>query len=199
MEGLIGFAVGFIADLLRSVFLPASTNWIGRFIPSARKKANAEDNILTLSIMEKLISVGKDPSLVKYAREGSERFINVLTSQQDAFVENAVEVIDSAYMAQMEMNIEAGRRTEVAEQQMERAILALERSGWLSNSQENALRKSQKQWEKYALAQAEFASAEFEGGTLAPLAYSSELETATLSRTAELNRMLGEMRERHAD
>ncbi|MEP9372094.1 lysozyme inhibitor LprI family protein [Mesorhizobium sp. KR1-2] len=197
MEWLGGFVLGFIADLFRSVFMPASTEWINRFIPSARRKANVEENILTLNIMEKLKSVGKDPDLVKYARDDASQFMSVLISQQEAFVENAIELIDSTYMTQAEINEEAGRRAVVARQQMERAIIALERSGWISEAQTAALKETQGRWEKYAQAQAEFAAAEFEGGSMAPLVYASELESVTLSRTGELKRMLEEMRERY--
>jgi len=40
-------------------------------------------------------------------------------------------VIDSTYMTQTDMNIEAARRAEVARLQLDRAIVALERSGWM--------------------------------------------------------------------
>lgn len=193
------FVLGFIADLFRSVFMPASTEWINRLIPSARKKANVQENILTLDIMEKLKSLGKDPDLAKHSRDDAAQFMTVLTSQQEAFVENAIEVIDSTFMTQAEMNMEAGRRANVAKKQMERAIIALERSGWMSEAQTAALKEAQGQWEKYAQAQAEFASAEFEGGSMAPLIFASELESATVSRTGELKRMLEEMRERNGD
>lgn len=199
MEWLGGFILGFIADAFRSVFMPASTEWINRRIPSARKKANVEENILTLDIMEKLKSLGKDPDLVKHARDDAAQFMTVLTSQKEAFVETAMEVIDSTFMTQVEMNIEADRRADVASKQMERAIIALERSGWMSEAQIAALKETQGKWEKYAQAQAEFAAVEFEGGTMAPLVYSSELESATVSRTGELKRMLEEMRERYGE
>ncbi|GAA4127686.1 lysozyme inhibitor LprI family protein [Aminobacter aganoensis] len=199
MEWLGGFVLGFVADIFRSVFIPTSTEWINRIIPSARRKANVEENILTLSIMEKLKSVGKDPDLVKYARDDAAQFMSVLSSQQEAFVENAIEVIDSTHMTQAEMNVEAGRRADVARQQMERAVIALERSGWISAAQASALEEAQERWEKYAHTQAKFAAAEFEGGSMAPLAYASELESATVSRTGELKRMLEEMRERYDD
>lgn len=199
MEWLGGFVLGFVADLFRSVFMPASTEWINRLIPSARKKANVEENILTLDIMEKLKSLGKDPDLVKHARDDAAQFMTVLTSQQEAFVENAIEVIDSTFMTQAEMNMEAGRRADVANKQMERAIIALERSGWMSEAQAAALKEAQALWTKYAHAQAEFAAAEFEGGSMAPLIYAGELESATVSRTGELKRMLNEMRYRYAD
>lgn len=196
MDWLTGFVLGFLADLFRSVFMPTSTECINRFIPTARKKANVEENILTLDIMEKLKSLGKDPALANHARDDAAQFLAVLNSQQEAFVENAIEIIDSSYMSQVEMNIEAGRRADVARQQMERAIVALERSGWMGACQVAALMKTQENWESYAKAQAEFASAGFEGGSMAPLVYASELESVTVSRTGELKRMFEEMRER---
>lgn len=199
MEWLGGFVLGLIADLFRSVFMPASTEWINRLIPSARKKANVEENILTLNIMEKLKSLGKDPDLVMHARGDAAQFMTVLTSQQEAFVENAIEVIDSTFMTQAEMNEEAGRRADVAKRQLERAVIALERSGWMSEAQNDALKETQRLWEKYAHAQAKFAAAEFEGGSMAGLIFASELESATLSRSGELKRMLEEMSERNGD
>ena len=199
MDWLFGFVLGFFADLFRSVFMPASTEWINKLIPSARRKANVEENILTLEIMDKLKSLGKDPNLAKHAREDAAQFLSVLTSQQEAFVENAIEIIDSTHMSQAEMNVEAGRRAGVAQQQMERAIVALNRSEWMEPQQILSLTKAQENWEAYAKSQAEFAAAEFEGGSMAPLIYASELESVTISRTGELNRMFQEMKERYGD
>ena len=199
MEWLVGFVLGFFADLFRSVFMPASTEWINKFIPAARRKANVEENILTLEIMDKLKSLGKDPNLAKHARDDAAQFLTVLISQQKAFVENAIEVIDSTHMTQAEMNVEAGRRANVAQQQMDRAIIGLKRSRWLEPPQISNLDKAQENWEAYAKSQAEFAATEFEGGSMAPLVYASELESVTISRTGELNRMFQEMKERYGD
>lgn len=199
MEWLVGFILGFVADLFRSVFMPVSTEWLNRFLPAARRKANVEENMLTLQVMERLKSLGKDPDLAKHARDDSAQFLNVLTTQQEAFVENAVEVIDSTYMTQLEMNVEAERRASVAQQQMERAIIALERSGWMDERQVATLKVTQQSWEDYAKSQAEFAAAEFDGGSMAPLVFSSELESVTISRTGELKRMLNEMSERYGE
>ncbi len=199
MEWLIGFVLGFVADLFRSVFMPASTEWINRIIPAARRKANVEENVLTLEIMDKLKALGKDPNLAKHARDDAAQFMSVLTSQQEAFVENAIEIIDSTHMTQAEMNVEAGRRADVAQQQMERAIIALKRSGWLELPQVSVLDQTQANWETYAKSQAEFAAAEFEGGSMAPLVYASELESVTISRTGELKRTFQEMKERYGN
>ena len=102
-------------------------------------------------------------------------------------------------MSQIEMNIEAERRAGVAQQQMERAIVALERSGLMDERQTSSLRTTQRNWDEYAKSQAEFAAAEFDGGSIAPLVYSSELEAVTISRTGELKRMLQEMHKRYGD
>ena len=198
MDWLIGFVLGFVADLFRSVFMPASTDWINRFIPTARRKANVEKNLLMLDIMAKLKSLGKDPALAKHAHTA--QFMTVLTSQQEAFVENAIEIIGAEIIGtQAKMNVEAGLRADVAQQQMQRAIVALERSGWMEEGQISTLKEAQAHWGKYALAQADFAAAEFKGGTMFPLVFASELESITVSRTGELKRMQEEMRERHGD
>lgn len=199
MEWLIGFALGFTTDLFRSVFIPASTAWLNKFFPAAREKGNIEENMLTLQVMERLKSLDKDPDLAKHARDDSAQFLSVLMTQQEAFVDNAVEVIDSIYMSQLELNVEAERRAGVAQQQMERAIVALERSGWMGKQQISTLKTTQRNWEVYAESQAEFAAAEFDGGSIAPLVYFSELESVRISRTGELKRMLQEMRERYGD
>ncbi|GFE66928.1 lysozyme inhibitor LprI family protein [Litoreibacter roseus] len=199
MEWLIGFILGFVADLFRSVFMPASTEWLNRFLPAARRKANFEENILILEVMERLESLGKNPNLAKHARDGSEQFLRVLTTQQEAFVDNAVEVVDSTHMTQLEMNLEAEKRASVARQQMERAIIALEQSGWMDERQAATLKVTQQNWESYAKSQAEFAAAEFDGGSMAPHVFFSELESVTISRTGELKRMLNEMTERYGE
>lgn len=193
MEWLVGFVFGIVADLFRSVFMPASTEWVNKFIPAARQKATVEENMLTLQVMEKLKSLGKDPSLAKHVHDNSAQFLSVLTSQQEAFVENAIDVIDSTDITQLEINAEAGRRANVAQQQMERAIIALKRSGWIDKRQIVILDQAQLDWEKYAKSQAEFSTAAFEGGSMAPLVYAGELESVTISRTGELNRMFQEM------
>lgn len=62
-----------------------------------------------------------------------------------------------------------------------------------------AFKQTQTNWESYAKTQAEFAAAAFEGGSMAPLVYASELEAVTVSRTGELKRMFEEMSERYGD
>lgn len=197
MEWLAGFVLGVFADIFRSVFLPASTGWLNHFIPSARKKANFEENALTLEVMEKLVSLGKDPNLAKHARDDAEQFLNILTKQRDAFVDNAVEVIDSTHMSQVEMNAEAFRRSDVAGQQMERAVIALKCSGWLSEAQISGLDQAQAIWEQYAQSQAEFEALEYEGGSMAPLIHATTLENITLTRTGELKGIFETMRENY--
>lgn len=195
MEWLIGFVSGFVADALRSVFLPASTDWLNKHIPAARKKANIEENKIILEVMERLKALDKDPALARHIGSNADTFLQLLQSQRDAFVEHAVEIIDSTHMTQLEMNEEAARRADVARQQMERAVIALERSDWLSPAEVAALAASQERWQAYAEAQSEFARAGYEGGSMAPLVYWHQMETAAVSRTAELRRMFDDMAE----
>lgn len=199
MELIFGFFIGFISDLIRSVFLPASTDWINRLIPSARQKKNLDENILMLDIMEKLKLLGKDPELARHAREDAAKFMSVLNKQKEAFVENAIEVMEVVRVTQTEMNIEAERRADVARMQMGRSIIALESSGCVNEEQAAALSETQALWEKYAQSQAGFAAIQFKGGSMSPLVFASELESITVSRAGELKRMLQEMRERFVE
>lgn len=199
MEWLGTLILGYISDLFQSIFLIAGKKLSYTIFPSGRKKENIKDNVLMLDIMERLKALGKDPDLVKYSREDSDQFIKLISSQKEAFVENEIEIITAAPdTSQYELNMEAGRRADVARRNMDRAIVALYRSGWMNETQTQALKTAQDCWEKYAQHQAHFARAEFEGGSMAPLAFAGELETLIVSRTGELKRLLEKKRERYS-
>jgi uncharacterized protein YecT (DUF1311 family) len=87
-------------------------------------------------------------------------------------------------------------RLEVAQKQMERALAALKRSGWMSVTQQRRLELAKVSWSKYAEDQARFAASAFEGGSMETLVYASELEVTTISRVGALKRIHEEMRER---
>lgn len=194
MEWIAGFVAGFLVDLSRSVFLPATTDWLNKYIPSARKKANVAENALTLEIMSKLKELGKDPALAKHSRDEVGTFTAIVTSQKEAFVNHQVEVVDSTYMTQGEMNEEAVRRADVAERQMKQARIALEKSGLMNEAQLAALERAQDRWQEFARARADVVAAAFEGGTMAPLIWWSEMEAATISRAGELSLLLDDLR-----
>jgi uncharacterized protein YecT (DUF1311 family) len=196
VEWAIGFILGFSADLLRSVLLPATTEWVNRLIPSARRKANTEENMLVLEVMQRLVSLGKNPDLAKHIRGPSDRFMKLLTDQREAFVEHAIELIDARSMTQAEMTVEARRRAEVAIGKVEHSVQALKLSGLLNRQQLAKLQGAQRNWEKYAHAQAELTSAEFADGSIAPLIFQHALEEAAVIRASELRRLLEELRER---
>ena len=195
MEWLLGFITGFVADLFRTVFLPGSTRWLSKFVPSAQEKVNIQDNLLILDVMNKLHGMGKDPSLAQHIRESADTFLAAIQSRQDAFIEHAVEIIDSMHMTQLDMNEEAARRAEVARQQMLRAHIALQESGFLVALEIQMLDAAQERFQAYTEAQGDFARAGFHRGSMAPLAYWSQIETARVNRTGELREIFNEMRE----
>lgn len=195
MELVLGFVAGFVTDLLRSVFLPASTRWLGRRIPSEKKKIDIQDNVLTLEIMERLKAIGKDPDLALHARGDAEEFVKVLTTQREAFVENSLDVIESSgARTQNEMYLDSVHRAQMASLQLQQATILLESADCLTPHQKHALAESQEHWEKYVSAQSEFAGASYGGGTMAQTAYHAELERVTISRTAELRRIYEQMK-----
>lgn len=69
----------------------------------------------------------------------------------------------------------------------------------MDERQASTLKTTQQNWEENAKSQAEFAAAEFDGGSMAALVYSSEIASVTIGRTGELKRMFQEMSERYGD
>ena len=195
---VFGFIAGFAADALRSVILPATTDRIARLIPSERRKRDLQDNALLVDLMSKLDLMGLDPSLAARAKDPAEEFSKIIQSHRQAFIEASAEVIESEQEAvtQLEMNMEAGHRAEIAEMQLGRLLLKLEGSSWFEGEMRDAFREAQDAWETYARRQADFVALQYAGGSMRPMVYAGEIEAATIARTAELRRMLDDMRDR---
>ncbi len=186
MEWLVGFLLGFVADLFRSVFLPASTEWMNRIIPGGKRKTNRAENILVLETMERLKSLGKDPGLARHIHDNGDDFVARLTNQREAFVDAQIELIDSSNMTQAEMTMEANRRFEVADTQMKSILSVILDSDHLDELHKDQLRKAQIAWEGFRDEQSEYTGLLFSGGTMRPLVYSGEREALTIQRTGQL-------------
>lgn len=193
MEWLLGFVLGFVADAFRSVFLPASTDYINGLLPGSKQKANIEKNTLVLETMDRLKSLGKDPELARHISSSSEDFWARLTSQKEAFVDAQVEFLDSTHMNQIEMNQEAYRRFEVAQTQMDGIFNAIMQSDTMEDVQKDQLRKAQKAWMKFQEEQSEFSGILFAGGSMRPLVSASEREALALQRSGQLKSIYEEL------
>ena len=195
MENLIAFALGFVADIARSLFLPQTTDWLKRRLPSTRRKANFADNALRLEIMERLSTLGKDPNLIEAMGDEPEDFMRLLNSQQDAFAEYAVQRLDdSAHMTQAEMSGEAARRADIAHGMLVSALSELKQSD-LDPMQLDDMAKSQRAWEEYSEAQAAFTAGHWRGGTGQPMIHFAELERLRLARVGQLRELIEEWKD----
>jgi uncharacterized protein YecT (DUF1311 family) len=85
---------------------------------------------------------------------------------------------------QSDMNRLRFADVDIAESLMQKALLEAEMH--CNELEACKLRAAQDAWKAYSVAEAEFRSQSFEGGTMYPLMYASELEGMTIARIAEL-------------
>lgn len=196
MEWISGFILGILVDAIRSVAAPATTDWIRRFVPSEQRKANIEESRAHLEIRERLAAMGLDPALANHADKSLSRFIAVLDSQKDAFVAVEAENAGGHHQTQLEMNAEAASRAEIAHAQMNRILTQIELARFVTPEQKETLEETQMAWETYAELQARFAAAAYEGGSIMPLVYHSAMEALTITRTAELQLIYDDQKDR---
>lgn len=195
MEGIIGFVLGFLVDFIRSIFAPATTEYVSRLVPSMRRKSNVQQNMLVLEMMKRLKELGKDPELAFSATDDAKNFQKLIEGQREAFVESEVEIIASTHMNQLEMNEEASRRSNVASSQLEQSMRALQASGTLDELQIEELAKSQDAWEVFAEAHASFVAGYFRGGSMAPIIFHGEIERLAILRSAQVRSIQDEFRD----
>ncbi|MBB4256832.1 MULTISPECIES: lysozyme inhibitor LprI family protein [unclassified Bradyrhizobium] len=100
--------------------------------------------------------------------------------------------IEDTLLNQREMNRYAFHLTDLAEKELEFLVGALE--GVLDEKEINRFEKAQRAWRLYSKRQADFSAGMFEGGSMRPLVYSSELRALTIERAAKIK---AEIRDRH--
>jgi uncharacterized protein YecT (DUF1311 family) len=98
------------------------------------------------------------------------------------------------FLSQAELNMRADANLKIAMARMEQVMTEL--SFKLEGVDLDALNKSQKAWEVYSRSQAEAESSVYQGGTIYPLIFLSELESLTVERAARLRARLDELRRR---
>ena len=189
---VIAFILGILIDITRSVLIPVSTDYVRSFFPFIRKQDNIQKNLINLEIMERLKRLNYDPGLIKNVSSDTDVFMSSLLEQKDKFIETSIEKISKA-VTQTDMNIEAFDNMEISEKKLNQLIARIEGYEWISNSQKNALKESQKAWEKYAKAQVSFAALHFEGGTIYPLIYASEMDALINQRITQLTAIIDDL------
>jgi uncharacterized protein YecT (DUF1311 family) len=100
--------------------------------------------------------------------------------------------IEDTLRSQYEMNRYAFHLADLAEKELEFLVGALE--GLLDEEEIKRFQKAQRAWRLYSKRQADFSTGMFEGGTMRPLVYNSELRALTIERAAKIK---NEIRDRH--
>lgn len=181
---LITFLLGMFADIVRSIVAPQTTEWINRHIPFTRKSINSADNLHYLRTLKAIDDAGLDRSVVDHIEKDAEAFKNTIEYLTMAKVDAEVEYVSTA-TTQMEMNFEAKARAEAAERKLNKTLTELRKKSSFQPNQEK-LKHSQENWERYRDSEAEFAASEYEGGSIAPLVYWLSYLQSTIARRAEL-------------
>jgi uncharacterized protein YecT (DUF1311 family) len=101
---------------------------------------------------------------------------------------------------QYDMNVAESERLKDAQGNLEKVLDNLltashEASPAPEQAKEGTLRYAQERWNEFALADAKAVAKPYEGGSIYPLMYMNELESATRARTGELEERLEKMRQ----
>jgi len=100
--------------------------------------------------------------------------------------------IEDTLRNQREMNRYAFHLADLAEKELEFLVEALE--GVLDDEEAKRFQKAQRAWRLYSRRQADFSTGMFEGGSMRPLVFNSELRALTIERAAKIK---NEIRDRH--
>jgi len=131
-----------------------------------------------LKNLESILS-GKSNSIKQHAQEISEQYEPLI--QED----------DTEFLTQRELNERADERLIKAQERLQEVIAGIDERVGDSGSQ--ALLSGQSTWKNYSTSQAKAAASSYEGGSIYPLIYMSELESLTNERTARLQAELDEI------
>lgn len=170
-----------------------------KFLPSERRKAKTDEyatqaNIAALMKEKKLSD--EDVQGVAALLRGEKRQVRAESILADVVSESkmSASVQVDRYWTQTSMNERASAKFRQSESRLDEAIVRFRQL--LDEREEQFFEAAQSAWESYRDRQAEFAAAEVEGGTMAPLVISSEKELMTEARARELDAAFKERADR---
>ena len=194
---VIGVVIGFSADVLRSVLLPVTTEWLKSFVPFFKKAKIKADNMQYLQIQDSLIRLGKDPALAE--KIDSPEFRVSLAHNVDTSVSMQLSMVDSSNMTQADMNRESLRRAKLSEDMMQGMYEQILNSGRLSDEEVYLLKSSQEAWAAFRDKEVEFLASSYEGGSMQPLIANSAEEYENTARFVTLKNYYEELLEEPHD
>ncbi len=167
-----------------------------------KRKIENKPQIESLDKHKKLLDIHKQMNDQGINLEGLKELESKLTGKAAAIQSKTVilqaesipliEDDEPENITQMELNERVSKSLEKAKEKMQSAIAGIDSR--IGDSESQALMNSQIEWESYSVSQAEAAAVGYEGGSIYPLIYLSELESLTNERTARLQAELDELK-----
>jgi uncharacterized protein YecT (DUF1311 family) len=159
------------------------------FVGLAKLRKDLTDADISLSTLQELKKQISDRNISRAKGEAE-----VIKNIEESFVSDSQKFrIEDTLRSQSEMNRYAFHLTDLAERELEFLLHALR--GQLDEEEERRFQKAQRAWRLYSRRQADFSAGMFEGGSMRPMVYSSELRALTIERAAKIK---DEIRERRA-
>ncbi|WMS93012.1 lysozyme inhibitor LprI family protein [Pseudoalteromonas sp. HL-AS1] len=166
-----------------------------------KRKIESKPQLETLDKQKKLLDIHKQMNEQRIDINGLKQLEAMITGKSEAILTKnralqaeaspLIEENESEDFTQLELNNRAAKRLEVAKEKMQRAIAGIDSR--VGDFVSQSLMNSQTEWESYSISQAEAASARYQGGSIYPFIYASELESLTNERTARLQAELDEL------
>ncbi|SBT60919.1 Uncharacterized protein conserved in bacteria [Plesiomonas shigelloides] len=165
-----------------------------------KRKIENRPQIESLDKHKKLLDIHKQMNEQGIDIEGLKELEAKLTGKAAAIQRNAIALQSTSVpligenqaeeITQSELNSRAALSFESAKVRMHEVFSQLERK--VDSVKSQSLMNSQTEWNNYSVSQAEAAAATYQGGSIYPLIYFSELESLTNERTARLQAELDE-------
>lgn len=125
-----------------------------------------------------LVDLDKFQAFLQKKSVVAESYAQSLKSEANTFAKET----RKESLTQAELNEHAVDSFRLSDAKLRVALATLE--SLLSHEERDALREAQATWEKYRSKQGEYAAKQYEGGSIEPLIFYSELESVTLARIA---------------
>lgn len=133
-----------------------------------------------------------DLKKLEAALTGKSEAIAIHTKSIEKDATPLLEVNGTATLTQSEMNVVASSNFEMAKDRMNSILYEIVSE--LDGEEKKALLEAQRAWESYCLEQAEAAAISYQGGTIYPVIFFSEMESITVERAARLQVELDHLR-----
>ena len=169
--------------------------FIKRKVENTQQNESLDRHKKLLDIHKQMNEQGIDVAALKNIEEilsGKKLAIESRTAEIQSQVKPLINPTEGTNLTQLELIERARNSFEKAKERMQRAIGELDSR--FDDQSSQVLMRSQTEWERYSVSQAESSAATYKDGSIYPLIYFSEMESLTNERAARLQAELDELR-----